>query len=165
MYRLFALAFTAIAAMGVLALVVAPQPDPAPQATAPAEEQVPADATGLMVLKRDNSGQFHVNLTVNGTDTRFLVDTGADLVALTEADADALDILPTEDQFQPVMQTASGVGYAAPVMLDEVTLGETTFRDVEAVVVKGLGTNLLGQSLLRRLGKVELQGDKMVIRH
>ncbi|NCU10949.1 MAG: TIGR02281 family clan AA aspartic protease, partial [Sphingomonadaceae bacterium] len=34
----------------------------------------------------------------------------------------------------------------------------------DAVVVKDLGTNLLGQSLLRQLGSVELKGDKMLIR-
>lgn len=165
MYRLFALAFTAIAAMGVLALVVAPRPDPAAEPATAAADKVPPEAIGSMVLKRDSSGQFRVNLTINGSDARFLVDTGADLVALTEADAEALDLLPSEDQFEPTMQTASGVGYAAPIMLDEVTLGDSTYRDVEAVVVKDLGTNLLGQSLLRRLGRVELQGDKMVIRH
>ena len=36
-------------------------------------------------------------------------------------------------------------------------------RNVDAVVVEGLPTNLLGQSVLRRLGKVELSGDRMVI--
>ena len=36
---------------------------------------------------------------------------------------------------------------------------------VPAVVVRGLGVNLLGQSVLGKLGKVELQGDEMVIRH
>lgn len=94
-----------------------------------------------------------------------MVDTGADLVALTETEAEALGILPPPDAFQPMMQTASGVGYGAPVTLDELTIGESSFQSVDAVVVQGLETNLLGQSVLRRLGKVELQGDRMVIRH
>ena len=39
-----------------------------------------------------------------------------------------------------------------------------TMHEVDAVVVKGLTVNLLGQSVLRQLGGIELTGDKMVIR-
>jgi aspartyl protease family protein len=116
-----------------------------------------------MVLRRDASGQFHIGARVNGTDTRFLVDTGADVVALTPDDAAAIGINPAESDFQPIMRTASGVGYGAPVMIERIELGETTFRNVEGVVVRDLGVSLLGQSVLRRLGKVELRGDRMVL--
>ncbi|NOU02416.1 MAG: retroviral-like aspartic protease family protein, partial [Novosphingobium sp.] len=72
---------------------------------------------------------------------------------------------PDRSEFQPVMQTASGVGYGARITIDSIEIGGSEFRNVEAVVVDGLGTNLLGQSVLRQFGKVELQGDRMVIRH
>ena len=62
------------------------------------------------------------------------------------------------------MQTASGVGYGAPVTLDEIEVAGMTLRNVDAVVVQGLSVNLLGQSVLRKLGGVELKGDSMVIR-
>ena len=84
---------------------------------------------------------------------------------LTERDAEELGFNLPEGDFQPIMQTASGVGYGAPVMIDELTLGESTYRDVEAVVVRDLGVNLLGQSVLRRFARVELKGDQLVIRH
>ena len=51
------------------------------------------------------------------------------------------------------------------VQLDRFQLGDEEFHNVDAIVLEGLETNLLGQSLLRRLGKVELRGDHMVIRH
>src|SRR5512135_158821 len=41
-----------------------------------------------MVIERDQSGQFHVNVSINDQPTQFLVDTGADSVALTVADAE-----------------------------------------------------------------------------
>jgi len=63
-----------------------------------------------------------------------------------------------------MMQTASGVGYGAPVTIDSLEVGGQEFRGVPAVVVEGLTVNLLGQSVLRQLGKVELSGDRMVIR-
>ncbi len=119
----------------------------------------------MLSLPRDSSGQFRVRGIVNGSgEVDFLVDTGADLVALTEAEAEALGILPAEEDFQPNMQTAAGVGYGATVSLAELELAGQRLQNVDAVVMKGLATNLLGQSVLRQLGSVELKGDKMVIR-
>lgn len=117
------------------------------------------------VIERDSSGQFHIQARVNGEDTEFLVDTGADIVALTVEDAERLGIRVAADDFRPIMQTASGEGNAAVVRIDRLELGDDEFRDVDAVVAEGLPVNLLGQSVLRRFGKVELQGDRMVIEH
>ena len=168
MYRLLGLAFSFIAAMGLLAWAVAPREEAGAEQPAAAQTgSVPHfnDDPRVMRLARDSSGQFHLTAQVNGQDTRFLVDTGADLVALTENDAEELGFNVPEGDFQPIMQTASGVGYGAPVMIDELTLGESTYRDVEAVVVRDLAVNLLGQSVLRRFARVELKGDQLVIRH
>lgn len=117
-----------------------------------------------MVLRRDGSGQFHVTATLDGEEVRFLVDTGADVVALTESTAERIGLRPEPDEFLPLMKTASGTGYGAPVTIDSIEIGGQEFRDVEAVVMRGLGTNLMGQSVLRRMGGVELNGDDMVIR-
>jgi aspartyl protease family protein len=117
------------------------------------------------VIQRDASGRFHVQARVNGEDATFLVDTGADVVALTEAEAERLGFDVSPDDFRPIMETASGTGYGARIYLDRLELGDEEYDNVDAVVVRGLGTNLLGQSALRRLGKVELQGDRMIIRH
>lgn len=116
-----------------------------------------------MVLRRDGSGQFHMTATVMNEDVTFLVDTGADVVALTEETADRLGLLPEPEAFQPLMKTASGTGYGAPIVLESVEIGGEEFRGVEAVVMRGLGTNLMGQSVLGRMEKVELRGDSMVI--
>ncbi|MFN3515608.1 MAG: TIGR02281 family clan AA aspartic protease [Novosphingobium sp.] len=163
MNRLYVIALAAIGLMSMLAAFLGPGVPDEPVAAVPAAGKTASDPS-VLVLTRNGSGQFTLPALVNGSDMTFLVDTGADLVALTEADADALGVMPDEDAFQPVLQTASGFGYGAPVVLSEVEVVGHTFSDVEAVVVKDLGTNLLGQSLLRRLGSVELQGDKMVIR-
>ncbi len=117
------------------------------------------------VIARDASGQFHVKVRVNGEETEFLVDTGADVVALTVDEAERLGLEVAPEDFRPIMQTASGVGKGARVALERLELGDEEFRDIDAVVVDGLHVNLLGQSALRRLGKVELQGDRMVIAH
>ena len=112
-----------------------------------------------IVIARDGSGQFHVVASVDGTPTQFLVDTGADTVALTEADAQRAGVSVDPSGFGPIVRTASG----ARVRLERLELGTTEVRDVDAVVVRDLPVSLLGQSVLGRLGRVELQGDRMVL--
>lgn len=92
-----------------------------------------------------------------------MVDTGADSVALTVADAQAAGIDVNPNGFQPIIRTASGTGYGTLVNVERLELGPTELRNVGAVVVKDLDVSLLGQSVLARLGKLELQGDKMVL--
>lgn len=168
MNRLLGIAFAAIAIMMAIAGVVgrsgsAADPAPAAQArSAPSEIASDYPETAL-ALKRDSSGQFHIAGEINGSNMRFLVDTGADVLALTEASAEAAGIVVEPDAFQPIMRTASGTGYGAPVVVDTLKLGETELRNVDAVVVQGLSTDLLGQNVLRKLGQVTLQGDRMVI--
>ena len=69
----------------------------------------------------------------------------------------------TDADFQPIVQTASGQGLGARVRIERLTIGGTDLGGISAVVIRGLPINLLGQSVLRRLGKVELSGDRMVI--
>lgn len=126
-------------------------------------ERRASDAGGAMVIERDAAGQFHVNAEVGGAEVRFLVDTGADVVALTLGDAQRAGLSVDGLAFAPILRTASGVGYGARVRLDRVTVGGRELDDVEAVVVRNLPVSLLGQSALRRLGSVTLEGDRLVI--
>jgi aspartyl protease family protein len=169
MVRLLASALISIFVMVAAALMLVEAGETAAP-TASAGTAKPADddvrsfyAADRTVIKRDSTGQFRLTGQVNGEDVRFLVDTGADVVALTIDEAEALGLDVDPSSFQPVIQTASGAGMGASVTLDRLEVGGAEFRDVHALVVEGLDTNLLGQSVLRRLGKVELSGDRMVI--
>jgi aspartyl protease family protein len=117
----------------------------------------------VTVIRRDSTGQFHLDVDVGGAEITFLIDTGADVVALTEDDAQALGITPDAESFRPILQTASGTGMAAPVRLERMTVAGRELEDVQAVVVPDLPVSLLGQSALRRLGSVTLQGDRLMI--
>lgn len=165
MYRLYLIALMAVGTMCLVAVFMVPSDaSKAPVALASASEPAAKTETDALLLRRDKSGQFHLEASVNGNAVAFLVDTGADMLALTEDEAAELNLNVSPDDFQPAMQTASGVGYGAPVKLDEVEVAGVTLHDVDAVVVRGLSVNLLGQSVLRQLGGVELKGDRMVIR-
>ncbi len=164
MNRVTYIALAAVGIMSLIAAMLAPRAAEAPVLQAAPTKAAAGEAAKALTLIRDGSGQFTLQAEVNGSEVEFLVDTGADVVALTEAEAEALGVLPDESEFLPTMQTASGTGYGAPVTLDEIEIAGQKLHDVDAVVVKDLGTNLLGQSALRRLGSVELKGDKMVIK-
>jgi aspartyl protease family protein len=128
----------------------------------------PAATDGMndaMVLQRDDSGQFHVDAEVDGQGARFLVDTGADIVALTVDEAQRLGYPVDPATFVPMMQTASGTGSGTIVRLDRMEVAGAEFHDIDAVVLDGLPVNLLGQTILGKLGQVSLEGDRMVIRH
>lgn len=129
-------------------------PKPTPSATMGADG---------MVIERDQTGQFHVDVAINDQPTKFLVDTGADSVALTVADAERAGLTVDPESFQPILKTASGEGWGTLVTLDRLQLGETELHNVGAVVVKDLPVSLLGQTVLSQLGRVELKGDKMTL--
>jgi aspartyl protease family protein len=145
--------------------ISAPSPDDKATARAAASSgaKTARRDSDVLELHRDSSGQFNTVAQVNGEDVSFLVDTGADTIALTVGDAEQLGLDVDTSAFMPIGRTASGVGYGQPVRLDRVEIAGEQFHDVDAVVMDGLETNLLGQSVLRRLGRVELRGDRMVI--
>ena len=166
--RLHLISLTAVGSMSLAAAMLTPHTGkkPAPVDVAPTEapRQEMIGTGREMLLKADAAGQFHIEAQINSAAVSFLIDTGANMVALTEAQAADLGLMVMPDDFQPNMQTASGVGYSAPVHLDRIEIGGFELRNVDAVVVRDLPINLLGQSVLKQLGSVEMQGDTMVLR-
>ena len=130
-------------------------------------ELLPSHAQTLdshsITFRRGPGGHFWIAAQAEGRPVRFLVDTGADVVALTEDDADQLGLRPDPGAYRPMLQTASGTGLAAPVEIARMTIGGHELVGVEAVVVPDLPVSLLGQSALRRLGSVTLKGDRLII--
>jgi aspartyl protease family protein len=100
----------------------------------------------------DSSGHFFVDATVNGTPMRFLVDTGATLVALSPDDAAALGLAPRDLRFADAVNTANGVTHAAHTTLRSIRLGQLEVPDVSAVVMEQpMSFPLLGMSFLSRV--------------
>ena len=121
-----------------------------------------AAAGGSVTLKADARGMFLTEGQVNGGSVRFLVDTGATLVALPAADAKRLGI---DYQKGPrgIVQTAGGPTPAYGVKLDTVRVGDIAINGVEAVVIEaGLSFALLGMSFLNRT-EMKREGETMVL--
>ncbi|HUJ86957.1 MAG TPA: TIGR02281 family clan AA aspartic protease [Burkholderiales bacterium] len=120
------------------------------------------DSRQKVTLAADSSGNFFAQGQVNGGSVRFLVDTGATMIALPESVADRLGV-DYRKAPRGMMQTAAGPTLAYEVKLDEVRLGDIRLQNVDAVVVQnGLGIALLGMSFLNRV-EMQREGQSMVL--
>ena len=138
----------------------APSRQQSPAAVAPAPDADPGLAARS--IRRAPDGHFYADAIVNGATIRFVVDTGASVVALTREDAQRAGLTFPAQRLRAI--GAGGEMDVMPVTLDRVTLGPVEARDVPAVVGERLPMSLLGQSFLGRVGAVEIRGDTMTIR-
>ncbi|MEW9918746.1 TIGR02281 family clan AA aspartic protease [Marimonas sp. MJW-29] len=117
-----------------------------------------------IIVPRARDGHYYLGLEVNGAPIRFVVDTGATDMVLTQADAARAGLNPDELSFLGRASTANGLVRTAYVRLDEVQLGGVTDRDVPAVVNEGeMAQSLLGMGYLQRWGRIEIAGGELVL--
>lgn len=110
-------------------------------------------------------GHFLVEVDVNGIQVRFLVDTGASTVTLTEQDAARIGIPIRALDYSARYETANGEIRAAPVTLRDMQIGGLQIADVEATVTQApLNISLLGMSFLERLAGYEVSQEGLVLR-
>ncbi|MBY0465278.1 MAG: retroviral-like aspartic protease family protein [Burkholderiales bacterium] len=103
-----------------------------------------------VVLTADGRGHFMSLGSINGQTVNFMVDTGATMVALGQADAQRIG-LKAQQGNRVRMSTANGVVEAVEHRLDKVRLGDTEVRNVTAVVMPlSMPYVLLGNSFLTR---------------
>ena len=120
---------------------------------------------GDLTLIRAPDGHFYTDAQVNGTIIRFLVDTGASTVALSKSDAAKIGLQFTDTDFTATGQGAGGKLKLKPIILDHIIIGTTDAANVAGVIVDSdMKTSLLGQSWLKRIGTVEIKGDRMALR-
>lgn len=113
-------------------------------------------------LKSDGRGHFLAEGAINGASTRFLVDTGATLVAIPSAEARRLGISYLNAP-QMYVKTAAGVVPAHRIKLDTVRVGGITLNTVDGVVLeRGLDVILLGMSFLSRT-EIRQEGETMTL--
>lgn len=116
-----------------------------------------------LTIYADKAGMFTLTGKINGKATKFLLDTGATYIALSETEADRLGI-PYETAQKANIQTASEVVPAWNIKLDSVKVGHIRVPQVDAVVLRGDYPRLvlLGMSFLQHL-KLQRNGASMVL--
>ncbi|MFN3663141.1 TIGR02281 family clan AA aspartic protease [Yoonia sp.] len=123
-----------------------------------------AMADGTITVPRGAGGHYFLNIDVNGTPVRFIVDTGASQVVLSERDARRAGIDPDSLTYSGMAATANGMVPTAPVMLDTMTLEGVTEGPVAAVVNGGeMDESLLGMTYLGLYDRIEIANNTLVL--
>jgi aspartyl protease family protein len=114
-----------------------------------------------IVLSAGTGGHFFANGAINGKAVRFLVDTGATTVSMSQYDADQIKLDYRNGQRVP-MNTANGTVPAHVVSLNSVRIGDVVVYNVAATVIPGSMEHvLLGNSFLSRF---QLKRDNDTLR-
>jgi aspartyl protease family protein len=114
-------------------------------------EQASGTGPAKVILTADAQGHFMTTGTVNGTSIRFLVDTGATLIAIGVGDARRIGIDPKSGT-RGISNTANGQVVVSRVRLDTVRIGEVVLNGVDAVIFPHeQSPALLGMSFLNRM--------------
>lgn len=125
----------------------------------------PEGGGAAAALAKAPDGHFWAESSVNGVRIRFMVDTGASIVALTPGDALRAGVNLDELDYSVDVRTAGGVIQAAYVTLSSVQIAQIMLADVQAVVVPaGLENSLLGMSFLGRLQRFEASQNTLILR-
>jgi len=123
-----------------------------------------ATASGAQAtLTADARGHFLTTGSINGTTVRFMVDTGATMIALGAGDARRIGI-DTSKGVPGFAMTANGQARVVRVKLDSVRVGEITINNVDALVhEQDMPSVLLGMSFLNRM-EMHRDGQSMTLR-
>ncbi len=115
-----------------------------------------------IVLTADARGHFLPQGQINGRSVQFMVDTGATLVAMGEAEAQRLN-LKFRDGRPVRISTANGAVTAYQIQLSSVRVGDVQVYDVPAVVApQAMPYVLLGNSFLTRF-QMQRSNDQMTL--
>lgn len=112
-----------------------------------------------ITIESDASGHFLIDGEINGRGVRFIVDTGASIVAIGYSTAQNLG-LDLDDGQRSLALTAGGEVNTWRITLRSLKIGGMRFDNIDAVVTQAnmpqvlLGMNILEQMEMRRDGKL-----------
>lgn len=121
---------------------------------------------GSVTFYASGNGHFNISAMVNDTrKIKFLFDTGASVVSLTNRDARSLGIDVDNLEYNSPLSTANGTSWGARIRLDKIQVGSIIIYDVSASVSQegALSTSLLGMSFLGELKEFRIQESKLTL--
>lgn len=112
---------------------------------------------GNATLYPGGNGHFFADGWINGTPVRFMVDTGATVIAMNSGVAQSIGIDYRRNGKRSVASTPGGYVRTYDVKLDSVQVGGITLYNVDGSVIEGndprvvlLGMSFLGQLDMKR---------------
>jgi aspartyl protease family protein len=124
-----------------------------------------AGGKGQVTLYAGGGAHFFADGYINDAPVKFMVDTGATVIAINSQVATRAGIDYKRTGKQEIVSTASGMARSYAVKIAKVQVGEITLHNVDASVIEGnfpqqplLGMSFLGQLDMKR------EGDKLELR-
>ena len=117
-----------------------------------------------------SSGVTKVDCTINNLPLNFIFDTGASDVTISQVEANFMyknGYLDSRDIVgKKTYQVATGaIAVGTTIILKEIEFGGLILRDVRASVVETQNAPLLlGQTVLQRLGKIEIDNTQRILK-
>lgn len=123
-----------------------------------------APAAIEVTLDRGSDKHFYADASVNGQPVRFLIDTGASEIALTEKDARKAGIPVDPGKYELVGEGASGIVRGQYVQLNGIEVNGIRRENAKAVVVEGANVSLLGAPFLETIDEIVIRKDQMTLK-
>jgi aspartyl protease family protein len=124
--------------------------------------QAPAGGGDGIALTADAGGHFITRGSINNRPVTFMVDTGASVVAISQAEADRLG-LDYKRGRQVRMNTANGITTGWAFRIPALRIGDVVTYEVDAVVTPAtMPLVLLGNSYLSRFD-MRREGSQMML--
>ena len=121
-------------------------------------------STGALEVPQSADGHYRLTLSINDAPVRFVVDTGATDLVLSQDDARKVGFDPDALAYLGEARTANGTVPLARVTLDRVSLGDEIERHVPATVNGGqMDGSLLGMSYLSRFGRIGIENGVLTL--
>lgn len=116
------------------------------------------------MIPKSPDGHFRLELAINGAAVTFIVDTGASNIVLSQEDASKAGFEPESLPYFGRALTANGEVKTAPVVLEEVRLGNLVDKRVPAQVNGGeLDQSLLGMSYLSHWREITISNGTLIL--
>ena len=120
----------------------------------------PRNSANKFILTADARGHFFTGGFINNRPIRFMVDTGASFIALSEAMAEAAG-LDYKNAQRVTMNTANGQAQGWARKRAQVRVGDVTIYNVDAVITPApMPAALLGNSFLNHFA-MQRNGSRM----
>lgn len=127
-------------------------------------------ATAQVTIQMEkDGGVYKVPCTVNGVKMKFIFDTGASVVSISQTmaqfllDGEYLSESDIKGSGQSQVADGSIVNHAN-IVLHDIEIGGMHLHNIDAVVIEGQNAPLLlGQSAISELGRFSIDGNRLII--
>lgn len=115
-------------------------------------------------LRMSPDGHFWATVTLDGTERRMLVDSGATVTAISDKTAERAGLERTKSAVPMLIRTANGTVVGQQRRVEELRLGTIVARDLGVVVSPAFGdVDVLGMNFLSRLKSWRVENRTLVL--